>query len=60
MLSPTGTCRTFDESADGYVRGEGGAMLLLKPLAMALAEGNSIYGLVKGTAVNHGGQAASV
>ena len=60
MLSPTGMCRTFDEKADGYVRGEGGAMLLLKPLAMALAEGDSIYGLVKGTAVNHGGQAASL
>ncbi|PYS30179.1 MAG: hypothetical protein DMG11_06165, partial [Acidobacteria bacterium] len=60
MLSPTGTCRTFDENADGYVRGEGAAMLLLKPLAMALAEGDSIYGLVKGTAVNHGGQAASL
>lgn len=60
MLSPTGMCRTFDESADGYVRGEGAAMLLLKPLAMALADGDSIYGLVKGTAVNHGGQAASL
>jgi polyketide synthase PksN len=60
MLSPTGTCRTFDATADGYVRGEGGAMLLLKPLAMALADGDSIYGLVKGTAVNHGGQAASL
>jgi acyl transferase domain-containing protein/enoyl-CoA hydratase/carnithine racemase/acyl carrier protein/SAM-dependent methyltransferase len=60
MLSPTGACRTFDETADGYVRGEGGAMLLLKPLAMALAEGDSIYGLVKGTSVNHGGQAVSL
>jgi acyl transferase domain-containing protein/enoyl-CoA hydratase/carnithine racemase/acyl carrier protein/SAM-dependent methyltransferase len=60
MLSPSGSCRTFDAAADGYVRGEGGAMLLLKPLAMALAEGDAIYGLVKGTAVNHGGQAASL
>jgi len=60
MLSPTGSCRTFDQAADGYVRGEGGAMLLLKPLAMALADGDAIYGLVKGTAVNHGGQAASL
>ncbi len=60
MLSPSGVCRTFDASADGYVRGEGGAMLLLKPLATALADGDSIYGLVKGTAVNHGGQAASL
>jgi len=60
MLSPTGQCRTFDEAADGYVRGEGGAMLLLKPLAAAVAHGDSIYGLIKGTAVNHGGQATSL
>jgi acyl transferase domain-containing protein/enoyl-CoA hydratase/carnithine racemase/acyl carrier protein/SAM-dependent methyltransferase/NADP-dependent 3-hydroxy acid dehydrogenase YdfG len=60
MLSVTGRCRTFDEAADGYVRGEGGAMLLLKPLTLAVAEGDSIYGLVKGTALNHGGQAASL
>jgi acyl transferase domain-containing protein/SAM-dependent methyltransferase len=60
MLSPTGECRAFDAAADGFVRGEGGAMLLLKPLALALADGDSIYGLVKGTAVNHGGQAASL
>src|SRR5260370_14555259 len=60
MLSPSGMCRTFDERADGYVRGEGGAMLLLKPLAIALIQGDSIYGLVKGTAVNHSGPAASL
>jgi len=60
MLSPTGRCRTFDASADGYVRGEGGVMLLLKPLARALDDGDAIYGLVQGTAVNHGGQAASL
>ncbi|HEX6101024.1 MAG TPA: SDR family NAD(P)-dependent oxidoreductase [Thermoanaerobaculia bacterium] len=60
MLSHAGVCRTFDHRADGYVRGEGAAMLLLKPLAAALADGDSIYGLVTGTAVNHGGQAASL
>ncbi|HBL29308.1 MAG TPA: hypothetical protein DD490_20955, partial [Acidobacteria bacterium] len=60
MLSPTGRCRTFDAAADGYVRAEGGGMLLLKPLSRAVADGDSIYGLVKGTAVNHGGQAASL
>lgn len=60
MLSPTGRCHTFDEAADGYVRGEGGAMLLLKPLAAALAHGDSIYGVVRGTAVNHGGQATTL
>ena len=60
MLSPTGVCRALDAAADGFVRGEGGAMLLLKPLPAALADGDAIYGLVKGTAVNHGGQAASL
>ncbi|MBV9495834.1 MAG: polyketide synthase dehydratase domain-containing protein, partial [Acidobacteria bacterium] len=60
MLSPNGACRTFDAKADGYVRGEGGAMLLVKPLRTALADGDAIYGIVAGTAVNHGGQAASL
>ncbi len=56
MMSPTGTCRTFDDSANGYVRGEGAGILLLKPLAKALNDGNQIYGVVKGTAVNHCGE----
>ncbi len=60
MLSPTGRCRTFDATADGYVRGEGGVMLLLKPLSLALAQGDTVYGLVRGTAVNHGGQASTL
>ena len=60
MLSRSGVCRTFDAQADGYVRGEGGAMLLVKPLHQALADGHSIYGLILGTAVNHGGQANSL
>ncbi|MFB9326110.1 SDR family NAD(P)-dependent oxidoreductase [Paenibacillus aurantiacus] len=60
MLSPTGACRTFDQSADGYARGEGAAMLLLKPLARALADGDSILGVIEGTAVNHGGHASGL
>jgi len=55
MMSPTGTCRTFDESANGYVRGEGAGVLLLKPLAKAVSDKDSIYGVIKGTAVNHCG-----
>ncbi|HEX8702424.1 MAG TPA: beta-ketoacyl synthase N-terminal-like domain-containing protein [Myxococcaceae bacterium] len=60
MLSPRGRCRTFDAGADGYVRGEGAAMLLLKPLARAQEDGDRIYGVVYGTAINHGGNAATV
>lgn len=60
MLSPEGKCRTFDERASGYVRGEGAGMLLLKPLARAIADADRIWGVVRGSAVNHGGRAPSV
>lgn len=56
MLSPTGSCKTFDESADGYVRSEGAGVILLKPLAQAIADGNCIHGILKGSAVNHNGK----
>lgn len=56
MMSPTGTCRSFDESANGYVRGEGAGILLLKPLDKAIKDNDSIYGVIKGTAVNHCGE----
>lgn len=55
MLSPTGSCKVFDESADGYVRGEGAGLVLLKPLKKALKHGDNIYGVIKGSAVNHNG-----
>lgn len=56
MLSPTGSCKTFDENADGYVRGEGAGIILLKPLEIAIEDGNPIYGILKGSAVNHNGK----
>ena len=56
MLSPSGRCRTFDESADGYVRGEGAGALLLKPLSRALLDGDHIHAVIRGSAVNHGGR----
>ena len=60
MLSPDGRCKTFDRRADGFVRGEGAAALLLKPLEKAVADRDHIYGIIRGTAVNHGGRANSL
>lgn len=59
-LSPDGHCKTFDKSANGYVKGEGVAAILLKPLNQAIADGDHIYGVIKGSAVNHGGKAQSL
>ncbi|MBD8268127.1 type I polyketide synthase, partial [Pseudomonas fluorescens] len=56
MLSPTGACKSFDEAADGYVRSEGAGLLLLKHMAKALADGDPIHGVIKGSAVNHSGK----
>lgn len=60
MLSPDGRCKTFDAAANGYVRGEGAGMLLLKPLERALVDGDRIYGVIRGGAVNHGGRARTI
>ncbi len=57
MLSPRGRCRTFDAGADGYVRGEGAGVVLLKPLDRALQDGDRIRGVIRATAINHGGRA---
>ena len=57
MLAGNGRCKTFDQRADGYVRSEGCAAVLLKRLDRAVADGDEIYGVVKGSAVNHGGRA---
>jgi polyketide synthase PksL len=59
-LSADGRCKTFDKSANGYVKGEGVAALLLKPLKQAQRDGDHIYGVIKGIAVNHGGKAQSL
>ncbi|WUN31047.1 HAD-IIIC family phosphatase [Kitasatospora sp. NBC_00315] len=56
FLSGDGRCRSFGEGGDGYVPGEGVGAVLLKPLERAIADGDQIHGVVKGTAVNHGGR----
>ncbi|MEU7306176.1 SDR family NAD(P)-dependent oxidoreductase, partial [Streptomyces sp. NPDC007206] len=54
-LSPDGACFTFDARANGYVRGEGGALVLLKPLARALSDGDRIHCVIRGSATNNDG-----
>ena len=55
FLSSSGTSAPFHEKADGYVPGEGVVVLLLKNAQKALADGDSVYALIKGLAINHGG-----
>ncbi|WP_406367701.1 aminotransferase class I/II-fold pyridoxal phosphate-dependent enzyme [Streptomyces sp. NBC_01546] len=47
-LSATGVCRPFDEGADGFVLGEGGGAVVIRPLADALADGDRVYAVIKG------------
>ncbi len=54
-LSARGQCRAFDADADGFVRGEGGGFVVLKPLSKALADADSIYCVIRGSAINNDG-----
>ncbi|MFI8356846.1 SDR family NAD(P)-dependent oxidoreductase [Streptomyces cyaneofuscatus] len=56
FASTDGRCRSFGEGGDGYVPGEGVGAMLLKPLSRAEADGDHIYAVIRGTAVNHGGR----
>ena len=60
MMAPDGRCKTFDAAANGYVRGEGCGMIVLKRLSDALAAGDPILALVRGTAVNHDGRSGGL
>jgi acyl transferase domain-containing protein/aryl carrier-like protein len=60
MLCEDGRCKTFSDQANGYVRGEGVGMIFLKKLKDAQQAGDYIYGVIRGTAENHGGRANSL
>ncbi|MEU8216810.1 SDR family NAD(P)-dependent oxidoreductase, partial [Micromonospora taraxaci] len=54
-LAPDGRCKTFDDDADGYGRGEGAVALILKPLSAATRDGDRVYAVLRGSAVNQDG-----
>ncbi|RKN43915.1 type I polyketide synthase [Streptomyces hoynatensis] len=59
-IAPDGRCKTFDASADGYGRGEGGVLLVLKRLADATADGDPVLAVIHGSAANHDGRSSGL
>ena len=55
VLSPDGQCKAFDESANGLVRGEGCGVVVFKRLSDAVADGDRVWSVIRGSAVNHDG-----
>ncbi|ERT15075.1 non-ribosomal peptide synthetase [Photorhabdus temperata] len=60
MLSPKGRCATLSEDADGYVRGEGAALLLLKPYQQALDDGDPVLAVIESSCVAQDGESSSL
>lgn len=55
FISPSGRCRTFDQTADGFIRGEGCGVVVLKRLGDAIADGDRVLAVIRGSAVNQDG-----
>lgn len=60
MMAPDGRCKTFDTSADGFVRGEGCGVIVLKRLSDALSDGDNILAVIRGSAVNQDGRSSGL
>ncbi|WP_241178746.1 type I polyketide synthase [Mycobacterium sp. P7213] len=56
VMAPDGRCKTFDADADGYVRGEGAGVVVLKPLSRALEDNDPVYAVIRGSATNSDGR----
>ncbi|MGV0731662.1 SDR family NAD(P)-dependent oxidoreductase [Mycolicibacter sinensis] len=56
VMAPDGRCKTFDADADGYVRGEGAGVVVLKPLRKALEDNDPVYAVIRGSATNSDGR----
>ena len=60
MLAPDGRCKTFDDAANGFSRGEGCGVIILKRLSDAQANGDRILGLIRGSAANQDGASSGL
>ncbi|MEO0839174.1 MAG: beta-ketoacyl synthase N-terminal-like domain-containing protein [Cyanobacteria bacterium J06643_5] len=60
MLAQNGRCKSFDATADGYIRGEGCGVIILKRLSDALANQDNILAVIRGSAINHNGRSNSL
>ena len=60
MLAPDGLCKTFDDAADGFSRGEGCGVIVLKRLTDALADGDHVHAVIRGSAINQDGRSGGL
>lgn len=60
VMSPSGACKSFDATADGYARGEAVSALYIKKLSAAVRDGDSVRAVIKSTCINSGGKGPSL